>query len=70
MQENTYYVHDMACGGCLNSVTQSLLAIDGVKDVQANLQTKAVTIQFTNQPVNLDILASQVADAGYSLTRE
>ena len=34
----------MSCGGCSGAVTKILQKVDGVKDIDANLETKKVTI--------------------------
>jgi copper chaperone len=62
----SYTVSGMTCGHCVSSVTEGVGALAGVRDVQVELATGAVTIT-SEQPVGHDEVRAAVEEAGYSL---
>jgi len=42
----------MTCGGCQGAVTRILKKLDGVESVDANLETKLVTISYDDSKVS------------------
>lgn len=67
MQTVTLKVTGMTCGGCVNSVTNVLKAIPGVKDVTVTLTPGEATIQYDEQLVLPSQLISAIKDAGYDV---
>jgi copper chaperone len=64
-----YRVAGMTCGHCASSITQTLSALDGVRDVQIALVpggTSTVTLAAAF-PLDEDAVRSAVAEAGYEL---
>ncbi|BAX93285.1 heavy-metal-associated domain-containing protein [Mycobacterium shigaense] len=43
MTQQTFAVTGLRCGGCVDTVKQVLLKLDGVKDVDVTLQTAAAS---------------------------
>ena len=61
----TINVSGMTCGHCVNSVTEELTALAGVKNVAVDLNsggTSTVTSTLTIEP---DEISEAVAEAGY-----
>lgn len=54
---------DMVCGGCVQSVTQALRALDPQAQVQVDLPRQTVSVE-SSQP--REALAQALADAGFS----
>lgn len=67
MQTVTLKVSGMTCGGCVNSVTNLLKAISGVKDVKVTLTPGEASIQYDEQLVLPNQLISAIKDAGYDV---
>jgi len=67
-ESSTYQVRleDMKCGGCLGRATKALKAIEGVSDVQGDLEKKVVTIVFDNEKTNEKNLISALKDAKFA----
>jgi len=65
MQTVTLKVTGMTCGGCVNSVTNLLKAISGVKDAAVTLTPGEASIQYDEQLVLPSQLISAIKDAGY-----
>jgi len=65
MTAKTYTVTGMTCGHCVSAVTEEVGRIDGVTDVDVDLDTGVVTVGgagFTDEQV-----AAAVDEAGYAL---
>ncbi|BCJ64651.1 heavy-metal-associated domain-containing protein [Polymorphospora rubra] len=63
---NTYTVVGMTCGHCVQAVTGELTALPGVRDVQVELPTGAVSVT-SDAPLALDTVRTAVDEAGYEL---
>ena len=66
METATYTVAGMSCDHCVNAVTAELSAIDGVTDVNVDLDTGRVTVT-SNDPLDRGSVAAAVDEAGYQL---
>jgi P-type Cu+ transporter len=63
----TLPVEGMTCASCVARVEKTLKKIDGVEIANVNLATEAVTISFDSSKTGLNVLASAVENAGYTL---
>lgn len=61
-----FTVTGMTCGHCVSSVTEQIQQIDGVRDVDVDLATGALTVT-ADQPVSSDAVAAAVREAGYQV---
>jgi copper ion binding protein len=66
MTTTTYLVKGMTCSHCVNSVSSEVGALPGVREVDVNLQTGAVTVT-SDQPLDTDAVRAAVDEAGYEL---
>ncbi|MDB9526045.1 heavy-metal-associated domain-containing protein [Oscillatoria sp. CS-180] len=57
-------IPDMACSACADTITKSVHALDAAAVVNANTETKAVTISTTSDPTQVK---QAIADAGYTV---
>ena len=62
----TYTVTGMTCGHCVSAVTEELNRLPGVRDVQIDLATGAVTVA-SDGPLPIDEVRTAVDEAGYQL---
>ncbi|HLU89774.1 MAG TPA: heavy metal-associated domain-containing protein, partial [Cyclobacteriaceae bacterium] len=46
MMTHTYNIHGMTCNGCRSHVEQTLKNVDGVRDVQVDLQKAEATVEM------------------------
>jgi P-type Cu+ transporter len=65
--EAVFRVDGMHCAGCVNSVKKSLEQLEGVKNVEVNLATENVHLEFDRLIVTPEDLENQVESAGYKL---
>ena len=57
-------IPDMACSACAATITKSVQSLDTSATVDADTQTKKVTISTTSEP---DHVKQAIADAGYTV---
>ena len=61
-----YLVKGMTCSHCVNSVSTEVGALPGVREVDVDLETGAVTVTSA-QPLDADAVRAAVDEAGYDL---
>jgi copper chaperone len=66
MSTTTYTVKGMTCSHCVNSVSTEVGALPGVRDVDVDLATGAVTVT-SEGPLDTDAVRGAVEEAGYEL---
>ena len=69
VQTRTLKVEGMHCTGCVNTVEDWLLRLDGVQEANANLATESVKVTYTGS-ITLDDFEQAVERAGYKLLRD
>ena len=55
----------MQCGTCKKKITKALKQVDGVKDVDVNVDTKEAKVTYDNSVVNVSQLEGAITAAGY-----
>ncbi|WP_150048007.1 MULTISPECIES: heavy-metal-associated domain-containing protein [Methylomonas] len=60
-------VGGMKCGGCENTLTSALSAIDGVLAVKASHQEKKVEVEFDPAKLSIESLEDAIERAGFSI---
>lgn len=63
----TFTVSGMKCGGCENSLTNKLMALEGVESVLASHQQKRVEVGFDLSKISVDDLEDAISDAGFKV---
>ncbi|WP_214369022.1 heavy-metal-associated domain-containing protein [Pseudonocardia sp. H11422] len=56
----------MTCGHCTMSVTEELSELDGVREVEVDLESGAVTV-VSDRELGRDDINAAVVEAGFSL---
>jgi copper ion binding protein len=62
----TYAVTGMTCGHCVSAVSSELGRLPGVRAVEVDLATGAVTVD-SDAPLPVDAVRAAVDEAGYAL---
>jgi len=62
----TLHVQGMSCGHCVNSVENSVGAINGVQKVHVQLDEGKVEVEF-NQEVDIKKITDTIEDQGYTV---
>ena len=64
MTNVTYSVPNISCSHCVHTIQNEVSELSGVKDVQADLATKQVTIAF-DAPATSDQIKALLAEINY-----
>ncbi|WP_373542351.1 heavy-metal-associated domain-containing protein [Chamaesiphon sp.] len=64
--QTTFTVPDLACGACVEKITQAIQAIDPQAQIVASSQTKLVQIESELPAIALQ---ATIVDAGYTIGR-
>jgi copper chaperone len=58
---------DMSCNHCKMTIENAVKELSGIKFVNADPNTKKVTVDFDENEVSLDDIKSVIEDAGYDV---
>ena len=64
MTTKTYLVPGISCGHCTATIEKELKFVDGVTTVQAEIESKRVTVQVENSDVLAEV-ESMLTEIGY-----
>lgn len=62
----TLQVEGMSCGHCVNSIENSVGAINGVEKVNVQLEAGKVDVEFNNE-VDVKKITETIEDQGYTV---
>ena len=69
METITLTAPDISCEHCTAAIQGAVGALAGVKNVQAEIATKLVTIEFDPSRVSLDKIEAVMDDEGYPVAK-
>jgi copper ion binding protein len=64
MAEASYTVEGMTCGHCATSVREEVSELEGVRQVDVDVESGRVTVT-SDTPLATDAVAAAVTEAGY-----
>jgi len=64
MKTVTYSIPNISCKHCTHTIIMEISDIEGVKNVDADVKTKRVTIEF-DDPGTEEIIRSTLVEIGY-----
>ncbi|QLC49151.1 heavy-metal-associated domain-containing protein [Methanolobus zinderi] len=67
MTEDTIRIEGMACGHCQATVDKAIKSVNGVQDVNVDLENKQATVTYDPATASLDEIKSAVSNAGYTV---
>jgi copper chaperone len=67
MEHRVINVEGMSCEHCVKAVTEATTELDGVHDVDVNLEAGTVTLDFDPDAVTLDEIKGTIEDQGYDV---
>ena len=65
LESVTVKANTMVCGKCAKTITKAVYAVEGVKDVNVDVDKKIVEVKFVPLQTNLAMLERAITDAGY-----
>lgn len=67
MEKKILNVEGMSCSHCVNAVTKAVGGLDGVSNVEVDLDAKTVTVEYDADKVSLDNIKEAIEDEGYDV---
>lgn len=67
MEKKILNVEGMSCSHCVNAVTKAVGGLEGVLNVEVDLDAKTVTVEYDADKVNLDNIKEAIEDEGYDV---
>ena len=66
-EEMTFDVPSMVCGSCVKKITEHLTTVEGVEDVQCDVDAKTVTVKTADDKhLNKEAVASEITKSGFT----
>ena len=62
--KTTLYIQNLKCGGCANTITKKLNALDDVSEVSVEVEDNSVTFEYLDEHT-LDVVKETLAEIGY-----
>ncbi len=60
----TFEIVNLKCGGCVNTVKKGVLSIEGINEVDIDLENSKITIPTDNDQL-IDIVKAKLSKMGY-----
>ena len=64
MTRKTYLIPNISCAHCIMHITQRLNEIEGVENVEGDVSSKEVTIEFT-EPASDEVIIAALEEINY-----
>jgi copper chaperone len=69
LQDITLVAPDISCAHCVATIKRSLGDLDGVENVDVNMETKRIAIRFDPSRISLDQIEATLDDEGYPVQK-
>ena len=63
----TLNVEGMSCGHCVKAIENSVTAISGVDNVQVQLDSGTVNVEFNKDAVEVEQITNVIEEQGYTI---
>jgi copper chaperone len=67
MKKVSLTVQGMSCINCVNSINNGLGEVEGIDNVDVNLEQKLVTVSFDENKTNIEAVKEAILDLGYDI---
>ncbi len=64
MTRKTYLIPNISCAHCIMHITQRLNEIEGVENVEGDVTSKEVTVEFT-EPASDEVIVAALEEINY-----
>lgn len=67
MESVTLNVKGMSCNHCVKAIKDSVGVLEGVKEVDVNLEAGTVSVQFDSRVVQIEKIKETIENQGYDV---
>lgn len=67
--KTTIEIQNLKCGGCAHTVTQAVSKVEGINDVNVDVENSTVTFSYEKE-VQLDAVTNKLLNIGYPIAGE
>jgi len=67
MEKTIINVEGMSCSHCVNAVTNAVKSLEGVSEVQVDLDTKTATVDYDSDKITLEAIKAAIEEEGYDV---
>jgi copper chaperone len=67
MTHKSIHVEGMTCDHCVETVTQAVNSLDGIRQVSVDLDKKQVSVEFDENRTNPDAISSKIIEVGFEV---
>lgn len=67
MKTEIYQVNGMHCMKCVSKIENKINNMDGVKKASVELKKSQLTVEYTEDKINKEVLKEVIDDLGYEL---
>ncbi len=60
-------VEGMSCNHCVNSIKKAVGSLQGVDNVDVDLESKKVTVEYDSSKLNVEAIKDAIEDQGYDV---
>ena len=65
VETTTIRASSMVCGKCAKTIEKAVYAVEGVKEVEVDVDKKTVLVSYVPARTNVETLEMAISDAGY-----
>ncbi len=67
-KEDIFIVEDMHCNACVNTITKTLTSNESVTNVETDLDTKEVKVEYDDENFDVEEIISSLDTIGFPAT--
>lgn len=65
MAKTDFKIEGMTCGHCVQSLTEGLSGLEGVRQVEVSLETGQASVEYDEGLLDTDAIRAKVQEIGY-----
>ena len=69
MTNTTLNVPDISCGHCKSSIEGAVKELEGVENVNVDVDSKTVELSYDEATANIDAIIEAIEEQGYTVPR-
>jgi copper ion binding protein len=67
MEKIILNIEGMSCAHCVKAVTNAVEALEGVKFVEVNLESKTANVEYDSEKLTLNNIIDAIEEQGYDV---